>query len=126
MNKYLGLDDRYLFSIEHTGRATSQNVVRFCGGWVGSSESKHGAALIALNHAAESCPKRSEWRLVAEARGVMWLSNGNKYRVISRARSVDFDYKDHFMAGAEFGRCLSLSLENDGFFDDDQRGGDCE
>lgn len=47
------MDTRYTINLEYCGRPEARHVVRFCGHWIGQSETAPGAEAIALAHAVE-------------------------------------------------------------------------
>ena len=110
------MDNRYTTQLEYTGHisGTTQHVVRFCGDYVGDSETPQGALLIESNHVA----KRGLDLVASYDTGdgvVLWLKGGKNHRIVYGAEILNT--KDDIEAAHKYGECVRHSAECAGLLD---------
>lgn len=102
-------DKRYSIGLEFCGHKEQKHVVRFCGDFVTSCDSRDAAVIAVIEHQGAN-GRESDWRIVARIDHVLWLFDGKQHRVAYGADVVTFrkikTENADIEAAHRFGECV--------------------
>lgn len=105
------MDERYTVTLEYTGHISMKPryVLRFCGDFIGDSETMEGARILEVEHVA-----LRGFDLVAKVGCVLWVCIGKKHRIVYGAEIKVTG--DSLKASHFFGECVHHQAECDNKF----------
>ena len=76
------VDKRYTIGLEACGKSEQKHITRFCGDWVGESDTRGAAEVKAVQHAVEPGHKSKDWKLLTSHGNALLLECNGTFRSV--------------------------------------------